>query len=726
MAVASSSGQKQKKNGSRTEEATSQQKPENGGPPAKRTRSPGVRVVHGRIYDSENGKTCHQCRQKTLDFVAACKNEKNNKMCTMKFCHTCLLNRYGEKAEEVEALDEWSCPRCRGICNCSICMKKNGHQPTGMLVRTAKATGFSSVSDLLHVKGHQNCHDKLTKEIGAFLTASEKESPIVSPGKLGKENSFDGKMDTNIHSVSLASNMVNKKPKKMKCKGLKDVYNAPGNDLVFSKEAGPQPNEKKKSMKTKHEKLEEMQSGNNDNGASWERNGPHTDKTRTKKAKREECKEMHNGEGDDVPPLEEVSPKKPRVSYEIYNKEVGSNVKVDSLQEEKGSKTGLSNKVSLDPSGNEKRKDRDVIAHKDVKVLYSQKNQHGERHKLAMQPCKNRNSLNFESKDLEANPIPQGTELTAVAGIDLPLEDVGNALQFLEFCAAFGKILDVKKGKAELVLRELIDGRSRRSGLRAHHSIVVQFHIQLLSLIQEDSGTESPTLSPTHGKDSWLLALKNCIAESQCSVDLLPFDCLDRRAGGYDTLDFSMRLRLLIFLCDEILGTEKLRNWIDEQDSKAAEKAKEAKEKVIAAKDKEKHLRQKRLDEVAKAIIAKNGAPLSIQEHEAIVSQIKFEAAQAHTEMLELKGMIPKKKRSDAVRTEPVLLDTNGRAYWRLNSYSDGTDILLQDLGTDCKGGSGGKWFAYDHEQKEVIEKHISFRYVLTLYLMLNSCIFDY
>lgn len=26
----------------------------------KRTTNPGVRVIHGRIYDSENGKTCHQ------------------------------------------------------------------------------------------------------------------------------------------------------------------------------------------------------------------------------------------------------------------------------------------------------------------------------------------------------------------------------------------------------------------------------------------------------------------------------------------------------------------------------------------------------------------------------------------------------------------------------------------------------------------------------------------
>ena len=47
------------------------------------------------------------------------------------------------------------------------------------------------------------------------------------------------------------------------------------------------------------------------------------------------------------------------------------------------------------------------------------------------------------------------------------------------------------------------------------------------------------------------------------------------------------------------------------------------------------------LDEVAKAIIAKNGAPLSISEHEAVVSKIKTEAAQAHAEMLESKDMLP-------------------------------------------------------------------------------------
>lgn len=35
------------------------------------------------------------------------------------------------------------------------------------------------------------------------------------------------------------------------------------------------------------------------------------------------------------------------------------------------------------------------------------------------------------------------------------------------------------------------------------------------------------------------------------------------------------------------------------------------------------------------------------------------------------------RRRSDAVRTEPVFLDDNDRAYWRLTCYSD-SDMLLQ------------------------------------------------
>lgn len=54
-----------------------------------------------------------------------------------------------------------------------------------------------------------------------------------------------------------------------------------------------------------------------------------------------------------------------------------------------------------------------------------------------------------------------------------------------------------------------------------------------------------------------------------------------------------------------------------------------------------KSLKQKLQDRIAKAIIAKKGV-LSNLEHEAIVSRIKTKLDQAHAEMLEAMGAVPK------------------------------------------------------------------------------------
>ncbi|CAK9147791.1 unnamed protein product [Ilex paraguariensis] len=40
-------------------------------PPIKRTKNPGVRLIGGTIYDSENGKTCHQWRRVKSENVGA-------------------------------------------------------------------------------------------------------------------------------------------------------------------------------------------------------------------------------------------------------------------------------------------------------------------------------------------------------------------------------------------------------------------------------------------------------------------------------------------------------------------------------------------------------------------------------------------------------------------------------------------------------------------------------
>lgn len=48
--------------------------------------------------------------------------------------------------------------------------------------------------------------------------------------------------------------------------------------------------------------------------------------------------------------------------------------------------------------------------------------------------------------------------------------------------------------------------------------------------------------------------------------------------------------------------------------------------------------------DLVKAHMERNGAPLSIEEHHAILSQIKAEVKEAHDKMLEAKGMISRSK----------------------------------------------------------------------------------
>nr|POF23607.1 isoform 4 of cell division cycle-associated 7-like protein [Quercus suber] len=99
-----------------------------------------------RIYDSVNGETCHQCRQKTLGLRTHCSQ------CTLvqgQFCGDCLYMRYGENVIEANQNPDWICPVCRGICNCSLCRKGKGWMPTGNLYRKVLKLGFKSVAHYL-------------------------------------------------------------------------------------------------------------------------------------------------------------------------------------------------------------------------------------------------------------------------------------------------------------------------------------------------------------------------------------------------------------------------------------------------------------------------------------------------------------------------------------------------------------------------------------------------
>ncbi|XP_031287525.1 uncharacterized protein DDB_G0287625-like [Pistacia vera] len=281
----------------------------------------------------------------------------------------------------------------------------------------------------------------------------------------------------------------------------------------------------------------------------------------------------------------------------------------------------------------------------------------------------------FSNKEIS---LPCGIILNNVASVDIPAEDVGHAFQFLEFCQAFGQILNLGKGRSELLLRELVCGRSKR---RVCSSPIAQFHIQLLSLIQKNSGKGYPYFHSL-SENSWVQVLFRYVSESHFSFKELQVDCFE--VADYDQLDISKKLKLLNFLCDEALGTTDFRSWIDGRNSKFVQREKKLKEKVLGEEEKMKNMKKnkKLQDKIAKACLVKNGAPLSISEHADLVSKIKLKAAQTLSRTVEAsEAMVNVSKeelRSDALRLEPMFLDGHGHKFWRLRCYSAEMKILLQ------------------------------------------------
>ncbi|KAF3671469.1 putative tyrosyl-DNA phosphodiesterase 2-like [Capsicum annuum] len=538
--------------------------------PAKRNNCPGVRLVGGRIYDSVQGKTCHQCRQKTMDFMVGCKNMGKDKPCPMHLCHKCLLNR-----------------------------KKRGCEPTGQLVRTAKATGYSSVSDLLQIAGiNNNDQIKSLKDMNASwkkINTSKNEESIVSSENSGKENCIEEVIDINVNPLDLPKNPSDKQSAGCKRKKV---------------------NEKPDDTLSKDNVVNEL-------------DGPHDGEKKQKK--------LMQGQ----------------------------------LESEFDSKRGAaaSAKETLSEESQDFTKNKEV----------------------SLRECSVKDNTLAKSDLCALTPLPQGTGVTAIGDIDLQSED----------------ILDIKKGQPEAVLRDIMQGRSSRRG---KCSLTIQFLNNLLSSLKGEEEERFSAETSTEGKNSWYAELKMLISESPSVSRTMGLHSLGNDVEEFENLNPSEKLKILNFICDEILETAKIRDWMDNQNSKFAEKAKEAKEKVTAAKDEEKRLKKKMQDEIAQAIIAKNGAPFSISEHDAIVSQIKHETAEAHACVVESQNTRSKyNKNSEAVRTEPFFSGTDGNVYWRLKCYGDKSILLSQDVGAGNTAASDEKWFAFDVEQKEIIEKRINY-----------------
>ncbi|VVC44142.1 Zinc-finger domain of monoamine-oxidase A repressor R1 [Cinara cedri] len=112
---------------------------------------------------SDKGTTCHQCRQKTLDQKSYCRYKGCRGVRGM-FCGFCLGKRYGENVADVLKNPKWACPPCRGICNCSICRRREGRDPTGQLAQFASSRGFKSVRHLLITTEGENTENNSNSE----------------------------------------------------------------------------------------------------------------------------------------------------------------------------------------------------------------------------------------------------------------------------------------------------------------------------------------------------------------------------------------------------------------------------------------------------------------------------------------------------------------------------------------------------------------------------------
>ncbi|KAG0587227.1 hypothetical protein KC19_2G150000 [Ceratodon purpureus] len=139
-----------------------------------RNSNPGRRIQGGRIYDSSLGRTCHWCRQKTVEHHVKCRK------CTIYYCGPCLMNRNGENVmEELAEGVRWLCPKCRNgcgpgcenCCNCGPCRKASGKTPTGQLIREARNAGFLNAHDyLVHLNTGETPETIAQRKVGRDWT----------------------------------------------------------------------------------------------------------------------------------------------------------------------------------------------------------------------------------------------------------------------------------------------------------------------------------------------------------------------------------------------------------------------------------------------------------------------------------------------------------------------------------------------------------------------------
>ncbi|VAI84740.1 unnamed protein product [Triticum turgidum subsp. durum] len=654
------------------------------GPLRKRNPCPGIRRVGGRIYDPENGKTCHQCRQKTMDFAVACTQPRKKGLCPIHFCHKCLFNRYGENAEDMTKDAGWTCPKCRGICNCSFCRKKKGETPTGILAHAAKASGHSSVHDLL-IKGSDMVVAAQTlSSLPKKIKKERKEGSLKRA--LGTDDATRGLFAEGDENIKTDLNALPSVPIKKKLKKIKKEHKEGNIKKV------PGTGDATDGL------LTEVDENTNTDLNAFPSVPTNTELKKMKKERKKGNIKKALGTDDGTDGLLAEGGENartdlnavPSVPTDKELKKIKKERKKGNIKRALGTDDGTDGLLAQgdDNTGTDLNALPPVPISKKLK-----KGNHRVNGMTADEKCpveiKGELHIRNESTDVPETKIelPIGTPVTDIAGAELEVDDVGSALQFHEFCRTFAEVLKIRKGQPEKILQVITGGG--RIG-REVPSVVADLHISLLSVIQEDR-EENPSDYSRNG-DAWIIDTGKYISESTVISKELPLDCLSQGVLGYKKLSPSLKLHVLNFLCDEALSTTTLKNWVLKQHESATERKVAAREKFRAVKEKEKELKEKLTIKMAKPRFLRNGAEIN-----SLVSQIK----EAYEDK---KAVIDEEKLGGLVRKKPVRID-EGVAYWKLDGYCDKTAIMRQEF--DATENTD-KWFMFTEEEEKVIKGHVA------------------
>ncbi|CAN6567112.1 unnamed protein product [Malus baccata var. baccata] len=184
---------------------------------------------------------------------------------------------------------------------------------------------------------------------------------------------------------------------------------------------------------------------------------------------------------------------------------------------------------------------------------------------------------------------------------------------------------DVKDGGAAVNENDVkVKGKAARGCRRVKECRDIENALQFLKFCETFSEQTSTNCS-------WFQDLENLISASRVSMvdpvmKELPSECFSEGGDGYDALSFSQNLRLLNFLCDGALNAKTLRGSIEEQNKRVVQC-----KGFALAKNKERDLQAKSLEEMAKRATADNGSD----------------------------GIC------EAVRIQPYLVDADGHCFWK-------------------------------------------------------------